>query len=155
MLSSNIISQCTSATSYKSKDFKLSSDIKYLGFNTGLICTQNDLFSVSSVSISVGGKSEVRFYMNCMPEEKQHIKEELLDKQASIIFIGPKYSPDSFVMYADDRRQHMLMGFTNIHSMHFINAEHGLSVSFKHDSGDKKFLYDDQREYVYSSYRSL
>ena len=127
--------------------FSLKEDsVSTMNFDTGHIITENDIFSVSSISISIK-RGEVFFYITTEENNKQYIKEEILSKQSSFIFIPPAAYVDTNKL----KQHHMQLAFTNVYNIHFIDAKYGIGVTFKHDTG-RRYSYDDSQEYVYQSY---
>lgn len=132
-----------SSLSYVPKNLKMDS-IKEVNFGKGgFIVTENDMFHVSSFSYTLDSTNTLRFYIECTPEERQHIKDEFLSKQRTLTFIGPKIK-DSII----PNHLHYVTGFSYIYGVHFIIAENGISIRLKHKS-EREFPYDEHREYVH------
>lgn len=134
---------CYSTASYTVKNFKMDSGIKRVEFAHGFIVTENDLFRVSSFSYTVNTNNEVSFYVDCYPEDRNYIKSELLSKQGTMTFIGPMIK-DSII----PKHTHYVVGFSDIHNVHFITGQYGIQVIFNHIS-ERRFLYVENREYVH------
>lgn len=104
------------------------------------------MFNISTFNCSVSGNPTVTVYINCKPEEIQYVKSELLNQQGSLIFIGPRVTGSIIVDHT-----HCVYGFQSIYNMRFITTANGISVTFNHNS-ERRFLYDEKREYVAKHY---